>query len=227
MKIKKKLVLVVLVTMSLTIIFCYLMADTLLLGMGRLLAYTEAPKISDVIVPLRGYEDYYRVLEAAHIFKKKYAKYVYLSSGLLDNIKSNLKRYDVSVPSEKDRLVSILAQMGIPHGRVIIDEQKPGGGTIGEIRRIKSMMDTRGFRTAILVTNWWHTNRVRMVCNRIIGNTSKVAVVAVSKDKTRPDNWWQYRYDMINVVLEFPKIVMEYLFKLDFTFADDSKIQFE
>jgi hypothetical protein len=88
------------------------------------------PVKSDVIVVLRGDLNYYRALEAASLFKERYAECIFVSTELIDENKKRLKQFGVEIPSEQERLESILIQLGIPKEKVLLGHREPGGGTV-------------------------------------------------------------------------------------------------
>ena len=78
----------------------------------------------------------------------------------------------MNIDSEQDRLRSIYIQLGIPGSQIIIDQQQPGGGTVGEIKRIRTMMLEHRFHSALIVTSWWHTRRTKTICQHAFENTN-------------------------------------------------------
>ncbi|MDY7038960.1 MAG: YdcF family protein, partial [Thermodesulfobacteriota bacterium] len=105
-----------------------------------------------------------------------------------------------------------LIQLGIPEEQILVGKRTPGGGTRGEIIRIRKMMVEKNFRKAIVITNWWHTKRVREICKGMLNEAGMLAfVVAAKNDNSQPGNWWKYRYEALNVLEEFPKLLVYYL----------------
>jgi uncharacterized SAM-binding protein YcdF (DUF218 family) len=156
--------------------------------------------------------NYYRALEAASLFKERYAECIFVSTELIDENKKRLKQFGVEIPSEQERLESILIQLGIPKEKVLLGHREPGGGTVGEARRIKSMMLENKFNKGIVVTNWWHTRRTKKIYKKIFEDTNiRIYVVVAKSDKSNPSNWWKYRYESIRVTEEFPKLLISYV----------------
>jgi len=178
---------------------------------ARCLVVEMNPEKSDVIVVLRGDRNYNRTLEAARLFINGYADYIYISTELVDKSCRKLKEYGVELPSEQVRIRSILIQLGIPEEKILIGQREPGGGTQGEVQRIKAMMLESNFKKAIIVTNWWHTRRTHKFCQKVFDGTGiQVLVVAAKNDKSNPSNWFNYRYEALNVLEEFPKLLIYY-----------------
>jgi len=204
---------------------CWYGRELILLNLGRFLVVEEDPVKSDVIVLLRGDRNYSRALEAARLYKEGYSPCVYISSALEDRNIDILEKHGVKLPSEQERLKAILVQSGIQGENILAGHREPGGGSEGEVKRIKAMMLELGFARAIIVTNWWHTKRTNKICHRVFAGTDiESLVVAARNDISNPSNWWKYRYEAIRVLEEFPKLVIHYLFpSSNLGFDDDPK----
>lgn len=208
------------------ILLCFtgwLWRDFCLQMVGQFLKGDVSPQNGDVIVVLRGDSSYARVLEAAVLYKEGYAKIVYISSALEDQNTLFLKKHGVKVDSEQLRLAIILMKLGIPRTNVLLGWRKPGGGTLGEIRRVKAMMTEKGYKRVIMVTNWWHTKRTKSICiSEFKGTGISFYVVSPREGISTPSDWWRFRYEAVNVLEEFPKLLIHYLFPSShLKFSDD------
>ena len=199
--------------------------EFVLRGLGNFLykADKEFPK-SDVIVILRGGEssDVSRTLTAIELYREGYGEYLLVSAALVDQIKDRLAELAIVFPSAQERIYSICTQSGIDQDRIILDDQPPGGGTSQEIKRIINVMNRRGYKDCIIVSDWYHTRRVKAICSRLFPKDTEYAVVASTHSISAASNWWRYRYETINVLEEVPKLAVFYLspfFKV--SFADD------
>ena len=190
---------------------------------GKYLLESVTPERSDVIVVLRGDTNFSRILTAAQLLQTGYSESVYISTALIDKSINQLKVHGVELPSEQERLKSILIQLGIHEEKIVVGHREPGGGTLGEIKRIRAMMIEQGFKKAIIVTSWYHTRRTNTICKRAFEGTDiRIFVVAARNDISNPINWWKYRYEAIHVMGEFPKLAFLYLGDiLNISFSDD------
>lgn len=222
----KKVYLYVLVFVLFCFFFCWLKKEIILLNLGEFLFVEEDFPRADVIVLLRGDKNYSRALEAARLYKEGYSSFIYISLALDDKNIDILKNFGVRILSEQERLKAILVQSGVQERNILCDLREPGGGTMGEIKRVKAMMLVHGFVNAIIVTNWWHTKRTKKICEKIFsGKNHDVFVAAARSDKTTPSNWWQYRYEAINIIEEIPKLIIFKLFPSSYIkFEDDPKL---
>ena len=205
------------------IVWAFWQRDLVFSQIARYLVVEKELEKSDVIAVLRGDRNYSRALEAAHLFKDGYSDCIFISTELIDKSSKKLKMYGVELPSEQERLKSILIQLGIPKEKVVVGNREPGGGTQGEVGRIRAIMLEQNFKKAIIVTSWYHTRRTNTICKRVFDGTDiSIFVKAARNDISKSTDWWKYRYEAINVLEEFPKLVFLYLgFLLNISFSDD------
>jgi uncharacterized SAM-binding protein YcdF (DUF218 family) len=214
------------IILSLIIIFSFVNREIILSQIGRFLFVEMKPQKSDVIVILRGDKNYNRTIEAINLFKKGFANTILLPQSLEDIYLKKIKECSIKIPTRQEQLASILIQCGIPKKNLILDNQVPGGGTEGELKRIKNVAKQRGYSKIIIVTSWYHTRRVFAIAKKLFKDNKKdVLIIAAKDDISSPANWWKYRYVAIEVLEEFPKLFIFYLspfFKI--TFQDDPRV---
>jgi uncharacterized SAM-binding protein YcdF (DUF218 family) len=185
----------------------YLFRLPILTGLGRMLVAAAPPVHADVLVVLRGDETYFeRTLTAASLFHTGYADRIYVSSALVDLATAGLRQHGLNMTSAQDNIVSILLQKNVPCDRIDVDASVPGGGTVGEARRLAAFMSQRKFSNALVVTSWFHTRRTSWIMNSVLGKSGKTAVVVVADGPIGPKNWWRYRYTSLTVLEEFIKL---------------------
>ncbi len=199
------------------------MRITILRGIGEFLLVSSAPKKSDVIAILRGDRNFCCTIEAFKLFKEGYADVIYIPIALADTPILRLKERGIRLLIGQERILSLLTQLGVPKENVLVGKQKPGGGTFCELKRIKTMMQTRGYRMAIIVTSWYHTRRTDAICRKILRKSNlKYIIVGARNDFSSSSDWWRYRYEAISVLEEYVKLCMYYLSPFDkIRFSDD------
>lgn len=219
---KKKALLFLTLALIFFIILLHQSRATVLSKLGLLLLEADTPVKSDVIVALRGDWHYSRILKADYLFKQRIGNYIYIATALNDRNSSKLEKIGVKINSERERLQDILQQLNIPTHQIIIDKQQPGGGTVGEVKRIKTMMLQHKFNSALIVTSWWHTKRTKKICQRTFGDTDMIIrVVSAEESDAALNQWWQHRYEALRILEEFPKLILYYFFSSNLSFADD------
>jgi uncharacterized SAM-binding protein YcdF (DUF218 family) len=202
-------------------VLAWIFRADLLSGAGAFLVREQAPSHAEVAVVIRGDETTFdRALKAAELFNAGLAAQVYVSSALDDLAAGGLRSRGVSLRSGRDRIVSVLAQRGVPCDRIVVDSAPPGGGTVGELRRVAAFVKSRGLASAILVTSWFHSRRVEAIA---AGLLPQVAVrVVAARGEASERNWWRHRYVALTVAEEYLKLIA-YELGIVPGFSDDPK----
>lgn len=196
----------------------YRFRNPILAAAGQFLDRTDSPFRADVVVVVRGDEVYYnRALRAAGLFDQGLAPQIYVSSALDDLAAYSLRGRGIVLNKAQDNIAAVLIQSHVPCGQILLDQSQPGGGTLGEINRLKEVMTTRGYSTALLVTSWYHSRRLRALIKRSFADSGKSFAIIASNELTNSTNWWLRRYVAIAVLEEYVKLFLEWLpFQLRF-----------
>ena len=188
----------------------YAAGPIVLAGIGSFLVVGGTPGKADVIVVMRGDEEFYdRALTAARLFNRGYASAVYISAALADRGSQQLQARGITLPSGRDNIVSVLRQSGVPCDRIVVDRGSGGGGTAGEMRRVLQMTQARGISSILVVTSWFHARRVAMVMRQVLRPSLTDMLLVVADSSIGPHNWWQHRYMTITVFEEFVKLALQ------------------
>jgi uncharacterized SAM-binding protein YcdF (DUF218 family) len=191
-------------------VFGWFFREPLLAGAGAFLVRQDAPAKADIIVVVRGDEVFLdRTLKAAELFKAGLAPNIYVSSALDDEAASRLHDRGISLDSGQERIVYVLAQAGVPCAHIVVDSAASGGGTAGEMRRVRTFVKSRGAASVILVTSWFHSRRVGMIAASTLADVSVLVVAADSVATER--NWWHHRFLAVTVVEEYFKLLLQTL----------------
>ena len=105
-------------------------------------------------------------------------------------------------------------QASVPPTNIVLGNEEPGGGTLGEAIRVKKIVKALNINKIILVTSWYHTRRVRLIYSSVFSNTDVQPIIIAAKkeySKSLPSNWWKYRYQAMAVLVEFGKLLLAYL----------------
>jgi len=202
------------VVILITVISLYVFRAQLLSKAGEFLLFEEQPEKVDLIVVLRGGKNFERLLTAFELYKSGYGNKIYISKSLSDHASSAISKFGIHIPSNQEQMGSILKQLNVPAEDIILDDQRAGGGTLGEARRVRKVVSKLKLKKIIVVTSWYHTRRTRLIYSRVFSNTGvRCIIVAAKKEysKSSPSNWWKYRYQAMYVLQEFPKLCLAYL----------------
>jgi len=193
--------------------------EALLKGAGTFLLDPDAVAKADLAVVVRGDEIRFdRSLKAAALVRDGWTDRIYVSSALDDLAARNLAAKGAVLASAQDNIVSVLLQRGVPCARIAVDTSPPGGGTAGEMRRLRAFMLSSGVKSALLVTSWFHTRRVKRTAAAILPEFRLAVLAADDEDVAR--RWWRQRYVAQTVVEEYGKLMLAKL-AINAGFGDD------
>jgi uncharacterized SAM-binding protein YcdF (DUF218 family) len=128
-----------------------------------------------------------RALEAAELYRKGYAKEIWLTHP------ETMQAADGSImqaPSEDEENRKVLREQGVP-GKAIHVFETPITNTADELEVIGSALKSRGEDSVIIVTNKSHTRRVYTLWAKFHTTDGRMMVHAVSDDGFAPSAWWQ------------------------------------
>lgn len=84
-----------------------------------------------------------------------------------------------------------------------------GQSTEGELRALRELAETRGWRALALSTSAWHTRRVSATARRVFaGSTIGIAVVALPTSELDLDRWWDDSHGRLVIPGEWVKLFL-------------------
>ncbi|WP_353663212.1 YdcF family protein [Hydrogenimonas sp. SS33] len=150
-------------------------------NLGYLLDVSQKPRKADIIVVLGGDWSGNRVKKAYRLYKEGYSESGYIGINERSGIylkEKNGKLY------RSDR--EYLRGRGVPENKIL--SLKIPGTTIEEVRSIKELMLSHGFRSVLIVTDPPHTRRVEILANDVENFREKgLEAILVSSDPP----WWK------------------------------------
>lgn len=177
---------------------------------GKYLVYSDRLEPVDLIVVLSG-NDESRVREAADLYRDGIA-----SNILLTRTSQTFGEYDIPY-TELQR--EMLIEMGIPGGGIYTSEftaKNTGQEATGIINRMYDL----GFYTAMIVTDSWHTRRVKTIFTDSFGNTPfRVLVHPVPDSGYNKYFWWLSPEGWEHTVSEYVRLI-GYIIKRDTNIPD-------
>jgi uncharacterized SAM-binding protein YcdF (DUF218 family) len=173
---------------------------------GRVLLVQDEAARTDAMLVLSGARAD-RWLEAADLYLAGVAPRIVLSAGRPDGAEVFLRARGVTIPSDLDRVRSVLRQLGVPGEAV---EPLPGepDNTAQEATLFHNLVRERGWRAVTIVTSKLHTRRARLAFWReFAGSDVEVSVRASRYDRADPAHWWRDRADVRETFIETVKLV--------------------
>ena len=177
---------------------------------GKYLVYSDPLEAVDLIVVLSG-NDESRVREAAALYKDGIAYNI-----LLTSTGQTWGDYDFPYTAlQRDMLI----EMGIPEGGIYISElsaKNTGQEATGIINRMYDL----GFYSALIVTDAWHTRRVKTIFTDSFGTTPfRVFVHPVPDSGYNKYFWWLSPEGWQHTVGEYVRL-LGYIIKRDTNIPD-------
>lgn len=170
----------------------------LMFGVGRWLVNQDSLQKANAIAVLSGNFPQ-RALEAATLYRKGYAKEIWLTNPGPDALA--LKALGIRYPSEADFNVLLLRRQGIPAKAIHILEPSIVN-TADELDVIGSTLQKNGAASVIVVTDKAHTRRVHELWARFDAARGKAIVHGVTDDDFDPNAWWKSTEDTRQVIHE-------------------------
>ncbi len=182
----------------------------LLICAGKYLVYSDDLEPADLIAVLSGNDDS-RVHEAASLYHQGIAYNI-----MLTKTSQTFGEYDIPYTELQKEM---LREDGIPDGGIYISEIT-AKNTGQEATGIISRMYDLGFYSVIIVTDSWHTRRVKTIFSDSFGNTGfKVMIHPAPDSGYNKYFWWLTADGWQHTVSEYVRII-GYLIKRDTNIPD-------
>ncbi len=115
--------------------------------------------------------------------------------------------------SEKDLIVSVLQQEGVPEEAIVVLEGNPDSTQL-EAVAVAQFLHAHGKVKVAVVTHDFHTRRARRMMNREfrvagIATHVELSMVSVPTDEFGPENWWKFESGLRQYLFEFAKTLRD------------------
>jgi uncharacterized SAM-binding protein YcdF (DUF218 family) len=179
-----------------------LLSEGLLTAAGQLIIYGDPIKEADVIAVLSG-GGKPRLQEAARLSQEHYAEFILLTeTGFIT------ENYGSLSSIEKEQLV----EMGVLARNISMTEQHVDN-TTDEARAIRKMVNIRGYKSVIIVTDPFHTMRTHLVFEDAFKGTGITVYIHPVRDSWyNAATWWTSPAGWNVTILEYSKL-FGYLFE--------------
>jgi uncharacterized SAM-binding protein YcdF (DUF218 family) len=166
-------------------------------GTGRWLVHEDPLAPADVVFVLSGSMPY-RAEEAAKVFRRGYAREVWVSR---PESPRELERLGIHFVGEEEYNRAVLLRAGVPEQAVHILPDTISN-TEQEVEEVAREMQRTGKARIIIVTSPQHTRRVRTLWTKLVREPRQAIVRAAYEDQFDADHWWRSTSDAFSVVHE-------------------------
>ena len=174
-------------------LFLYLSSSMIMTRLGEFLILDEEPVPSDAVVVLcTGVEYYPRLIEAAELFRKGFARKVVINGNRKTDVLRSLeeKGFERCCPWYEASL-RILSMFGVPKDQVICISAEDAYDTVSEAEIVGREILQKEFTKIIITTSKFHTRRARFIWNKRFGDTLSICSVSAKTDPYNPKGWWK------------------------------------
>ncbi len=173
--------------------FLYLSSSMIMTRLGDFLVLDEEPVPSDAVVVLcSGVEYYPRLIEAAELFRKGFARKVVINGNRKTDVLRSLEKkgFERCCPWYEESL-RILLMFGVPKDQVICISAEDAYDTVSEAEIVGREILQKEFTKIIITTSKFHTRRARFIWNKRFGDTLSICSVSAKTDPYNPKGWWK------------------------------------
>lgn len=182
-----------------------LLTPVALLAIGKWLVVADPLEPSEAIVVLGGHLPF-RAIEAATIFRKGCAPRVWLTRGTLHEEDVALTRLGIHPIPEYAYSRQVLEQLGVPAASIEVLGQRVED-TAEEVTVISQQLRRVGGKRVILITSKYHTRRVRIIWQKLVGDHPNAVVRYTRDDPFDTTRWWRSSRESLAVAREVLGIV--------------------
>jgi len=142
-----------------------------------------------------GGEVAFRSMEAAAIYKKGFAKEVWLTPGGVSLEDIALAQLGIERPRDYTYSQQVLERLEVPPEAIHV---LPGAtsNTAEEVRAIARQLTETGGERVIIVTSNYHTRRVKILWHSLVGMRTEVIVHSAPDDDFDAARWYRTSADM-------------------------------
>lgn len=174
---------------------------------GRYLQHEDPLQKADVIFVLAGTR-VERLLEGYHLYLEGYAPLILLSPGRVEHGEALLKARGIRSPTEPELSRDVLRQLGVPPTAILTPERSVDN-TAEEASLLRTLVQSHGWKRAIVVTSKFHTRRTGFAFRRRLDGTGAAVVMRASRfDPSDPARWWRTRPDLRFALSEWQKLIV-------------------
>ncbi len=191
---KKQKAIYLVITILILVVILYLFSGTILTRIGEFLVCDEKPIPSEAVVVLSTGMAYYpRLMEAAELYKKGFARKIVINGNRKTDALRGLEEmglkpccpcpwYEVSV--------RILELLGVPRKDVLTISAEDAYDTVSEAKAVGKEIIKAGIKNVIVTTSKSHTRRADYIWKSLYKKGLRIITVAAKSDPYLPEGWW-------------------------------------
>ena len=174
---------------------------SLLDSMADVLEAKEIIKSADVLIVLGGEHNGERTRRAIEIYKQDYAGRILFSDG------TNLSWRTKAV----DEMTALASSLDVPQDSIFTEESSKS--TYENAIFTKEILEEKGWKSAIVVTTYWHTRRVKMIFDHVYKDSGISLSYAPAREQSNDNlhGWWKDSEDQQTVLTEWAKLGVYWL----------------
>ncbi len=181
----------------------------LLRAAGRALVVPEGTGRSDAIVVVAGGTPS-REAKAAELYRGGIAPLVVVSRQSVTGRVQALIEMGIRPLEPQGEAVAVLLKLGVPREALVTLDQ-PVEITETELRGVLAASKARGWHRVTLVTNAFHSRRVRLIWSRQAAGAVDADIAEIDDECSGRDGWWRYRRCTESVLHEYLGLFALYL----------------
>ena len=187
------------------VLLLWFFSVSILTMVGQFLICDQKPVASDVIVVLyTGVEYYPRLVEAANLYEKGYARKVVINGNRkTDALRSIEARGFAECCPWYENYVRILGIFGVPRKDIIPISAEDAYDTMSEAEAVGKEIIDQGYQNIIITSSKFHTRRAAFIWRNIFKDRLTVRAVAATEDTYDPSGWWKQGRQIRWVLAEY------------------------
>jgi len=178
----------------------------ILTRIGRYLIVEHPPEKSDLIVCLAG-GNIERGLATADAYKEGLAPRIYISREEVPDGYDLLEETGLKYPKQVDLLTMLLKESGVPESAILTGESTVKS-TMEEAQAVRKEVGKRELQSIIIITSPTHTRRTWLTYRHVFEDSNvRILVMSSKYSKFRPEDWWEKRRYIREVIIEYEKLI--------------------
>lgn len=183
-------------SISVLIVFAVILifrSDNLLTIAGQALVMDSPLSPADAIVVLAtGVEYYPRLIEAARIWQKGFARQIIINGNRKTDTVRKLEDmgFEPACHWCEDHL-RILSIFDVPENKVQCISAEDAYDTVSEAEFVGNKLLLSGYTKLIITTSKFHSKRAYHIWKDLFQQKAKISIVSAKEDPFQPDAWWK------------------------------------